>query len=433
MALNQFFKPKGFAVSTGKLAVAGIVGQAIMLAVMPLVARLYSPDDFGVFAVFAAVFTVILSVSSLRYELAIPLPRGRGNALSALRLALLLNAVACIICALVVLPFGNFLSRALGVPELIGVLWLLPLSVLGAGSYRAFRFWALRCHDFDGIARTKITQSIANATFQLLGGLAGLGVVGLAVGHLLGFTAGTYRLTKDVRPYICMTAGGWQIARMRSLASRYSRFPKFDVAAALLNGLSVQLPNLLLAVLFNPVVAGYYLLADRVLAAPLSLLSQSIGQVLYARSRQAIESDGIATLCLKVLAGLALIVAAPSLVIFLFAAPIFAFVFGAEWAQAGVYAGWLMLGLAAQLLYSSISLILMATNGQKLNLAIHLCLLLGKLFALGYGLWMSSAYVAIIALAITNTVGYLAASAVVVAHTHSYERTLRGRPRSTTR
>ena len=47
-----------------------------MLATLasPLVTRLYTPDDYGVFAAFASISTILLAINSLRYELAITLP-----------------------------------------------------------------------------------------------------------------------------------------------------------------------------------------------------------------------------------------------------------------------------------------------------------------------------------------------------------------------
>lgn len=418
--LRLMLTGSGFLRSVGALVSASVVGQLILLAAMPLVTRLYDPADFGLLALFAGVFGVVLVASSLRYELAIPLARADPDAFALLMLALLLNAFFAAVTAVAVLVWGGSLAQALGSPALAGVLWVLPVSLLGAGSYRAFRLWAVRRHDFNAIARTKIGQSAVNAASQIGFGLIGLGAAGLAISHFLGMTAGLYRLARGVDP--ALWRGSRRLGlRMRLLARRYSRFPRFDVAASFVDALSVQLPNLLLAVLFNPVVAGHYLLADRMLGAPFGLLSQSIGQVIYARSRKAVEEGRMARLTAKVLLGLAAAMLVPSVVVFLVSEPLFAVAFGEAWREAGLFAGWLVLGLFGQFLFSSISLVLMATGGQNVNLAVHLTMLCARSAALLYGYAAASALSAVIALSLANFLGYLGAAVTVLWHARNHD------------
>lgn len=410
----------GFIRAVGTLVSASVVGQAILVAVLPFVTRLYDPASFGLFAVFSAMLALALVASSLRYELAIPLPRSHAGAFSLLVLALLLNGVTAFLLGLVVLLWGGELATMLNSPGLQAILWLLPFSVLGAGTYRSLRLWAVRHHDFKGLAQTSIAQAVVNAASQIVCGLIGLGGAGLAISHALGQTAGAGRLARGMNARFRSIRAG-QIIRIRHMASRHSRFPKFDVAAAFVDTLSVQLPNLLLAALFSPMMAGHYLLAERILGTPLSLLSQSIGQVLYAQSRQAMEEGRMAALTKRVLLGLCALIIVPVGVIAPAGEILFGLIFGEEWRIAGQFASWLVVGLGAQCLFSSVSLVLMATNGQHVNLILHLCMLLAKGAALLYGYLMGSALLAIIAFALVNLVGYLVAIVLVIWRARSFD------------
>ena len=167
----------GFFRSAGPLFSASVLEQAILIAVAPITTRLYGPADFGLFAVFTGIFSVLLLGSSLGYELAIQQPRGEGNAVSLLRLTLSLNVIAATLVELMVIFGGDALSRVLNAPELMSVLWLLPLAILGAGTYRAFNFGAIRQHNFGAMAHTKVVQSVVNATSQIGCGLIGSGAV----------------------------------------------------------------------------------------------------------------------------------------------------------------------------------------------------------------------------------------------------------------
>ncbi|MCO5064444.1 MAG: oligosaccharide flippase family protein [Rhizobiaceae bacterium] len=410
----------GFAKSVGALISANIVAQLVMLAATPLTTRLYTPADFGAFAVFTGLFSVAFVVSSLRYELAVPLPRSEGNAFGVMLLALLINSVVALALVPVVALWRERASEFFNVPELAHILWILPLSIVGAGSYRAFRMWSVRRRDFGAIARTRVTQSVAMVAAQIMCGFAGLGGLGLAIGHSVGQTSGAYRLAAGTREHFDAMKRTRR-ARMLSLARRYSRFPKFDVAAATLDAVSVQLPNLLLALLFTPAIAGFYMVGERVLGVPLSLLSQSIGQVLYSHSRNAVEGGQISVLATRVLMFLAALLALPTLLMFLAGEPIFEFVFGDAWREAGMFASWLMVGLFGQVLFSSISLVLMATSAQNINFMIHAVMLVLKGAALLLGYVYGSALTAIVALSLVNLVGYLFACAVIIRHTRGHD------------
>jgi len=49
--------------------------QAILIAISPILTRIYVPKDFGVFALFYALVTIFGSIVNGKYELAIMLPK----------------------------------------------------------------------------------------------------------------------------------------------------------------------------------------------------------------------------------------------------------------------------------------------------------------------------------------------------------------------
>lgn len=412
--IARLMKPGSFLGAVSSLVSAGAVGQLVLIAVMPLVTRLYTPEEFGIAAVFGALLGLLLMVATLRYELAIGLPRNDGHAQLLVRLALMLAVATGVLVLALVAVARAPISAMLGVPEMAELLWLLPFAVVGAAGYRIFNFWALRQGSFGLIARTRVIQPIANAVTQVVAGFAGLGALGLAGGQAIGSVVGVASLSRNFR--------GWRVPAQREfkqiflLSRRHSRFPRLDVPAALIDALSVQLPNLLLVILFNPIVAGWYLLADRAIVNPLSLVGQAVGQVIYARSREDIASGRLAAVITRIVAILSAGIILPGIAIIALAPMVFAFVFGAEWREAGLYASILFAGFAAQFVYSAISMALPATNGQHLNLAINIGLLIAKSIALYHGYLNESALTAIIGFSAVTFIGNFLAIGVVIAH-----------------
>ena len=410
---NRFFR------AVFSLASATAAGQLILLLAMPLLTRLYTPDEFGVLAVFTAVMSVILVISSMRYEFAIPLPRSQQSAQTLLFLALVINAGVAVVSLVLIAFLNEEIARLSGIPELAGYLWLLPVVIFCAGSYKAFNYWAVRKQQYTSIARTKVLQSFANVITQITTGFFGFGALGLILGQLAGQAAGAFRLARGT-DWSAMLHRRVDKPRVLALLRKHKRFPIYDVPAAFVNAMSTQLPNLFLAALFNPVVAGSYMLAERVLSMPMALLGQAVGQVLFGSSRAAGDSGTMYRMALRAIFGLTLVVIVPALVVFFFAGDLFVFIFGANWYEAGQYAAWMIVGLSAQFVYSPVSLLLLATDGQKVNLYIHGLMLLAKAAAIFYGYTLQSPMAAIVCFSIVGATGYGVATVVLLFHVRKF-------------
>ena len=69
------------------LATGSGIGKIIGIAAIPILTRIYAPEDFGVLAVFTALVTIHAPLVTLRYVLALPLPRHDGVAFNLLVLS----------------------------------------------------------------------------------------------------------------------------------------------------------------------------------------------------------------------------------------------------------------------------------------------------------------------------------------------------------
>ncbi len=65
----------GFIRSVGVLVGGTAAAQVLMVLVLPLLTRLYTPDDFSVLAVYASILGIVTIAACLRMEIAIPLPQ----------------------------------------------------------------------------------------------------------------------------------------------------------------------------------------------------------------------------------------------------------------------------------------------------------------------------------------------------------------------
>jgi len=103
----------------------------------------------------------------------------------------------------------------------------------------------------------------------------------------------------------------------------------------LLNAAGRNLPTVLLASFFGPAVAGYYALAERVVAVPVVLIGNATAQVLMTAIPEAYRKGYLRALVMSVQGQLLRIYGLPYMVALLVAPEIFAFLFGLDWRVAG--------------------------------------------------------------------------------------------------
>ena len=271
-----------FGRSVVTLASGTAIAQVFLALALPVLARLYTPADYGALAVYSSTLTVLIVVASLRYELAIPLPEDERMAGSLLVLAFILLAGTTAVVSLLVWLGGDAFVAAVKVPALLPYRWLIPLGFAGAGTYQALSYWAIRRGAFGRVARTKLSQGTGQVVTQVALGLARMGAPGLLIGDVVGRVAGGGGLAllalRD-RP-----AAGVTRASLVAAASRYRRFPLLTTWSGLLNIGSLQLPSILFAASFGAAAAGLYALSYKMLVLPTMLVAQAVGQVFLSRA-----------------------------------------------------------------------------------------------------------------------------------------------------
>lgn len=378
--------------------------QAILILSAPLLTRLYSTEAFGVLAVFMALLSTISVISSLRYELAIPIAEDEEEAVHVVVLAFLVALVISALTLLSVALFRNPIANAVNVPALANYLWLLPLSLLLLSTYQIFNYWAIRVKAFRAIARTKLTQSVSSMTIQI-GGTA-FGPLALILGNVVGQGAGMTSLgalaLKNRWPMFRST----QVKDLSWVAQRHRKFPLFATWGGLLNVVGTQLPPILFAVFFSPAAAGLYALANRVLSLPMTFVGQAIGNVFFAKAADARRDGNIDVLVAQVHEKLAQIAMPPALSLAVVGPDLFAWVFGPEWREAGVFARLMAPMLYFQFILSPISTVFSVLDRQEQGMLLQGMMVIVRCSALIIGAWLNDLRLAIVLFSLGSAISY---------------------------
>jgi O-antigen/teichoic acid export membrane protein len=318
---------------------AATLAQALVAASAPLITRLYSPADVGAYSVASSILSVLIVVTCLRYEWAIPLPEDDVDAANVVALCVLVAIATSLVVAVVLLIAGASILTRLGAGVLGPWAVLIAVGQLGAGVVLALTGWAIRTKKFTDIGVNRLIQSGSLVGVQVFLGLLRLGSLGMLLGSVAGSSAGIGRLGRSAWRTHFAAFKGVTWSGIRYAAGRYRRFPMFSSGSALLNALGEQAPLLLLVGIFGAAVGGQYALAVRVSALPVTLIAAAVSQVFVAETARMAREEpallrgmfGRTTRTLAISAALPFVLLAAG-------APVLAgLLFGDAWREAGLF------------------------------------------------------------------------------------------------
>jgi len=332
-----------------------VIAQLIVIGFQLVLRRLYSPEEFGAFAVYMSLLGIVATLSSWRYEQAILLPKDEKKAGAVFLLSVFLMLLSFLVITLLIVLFHKPIAGFIQLNEAYSWwLWLLPLSILFFGLTQALNYLLIRHKMFAFSARNKVWRRLTEGAGQsLLGGLGN--TVGLVIGDLMGQLLIALRTWYKLPRFKNQWEG---FKPLKEVAIQYRDFPLKNGIPSVLNALSLMLPVIIINRKFTPEETGYFDLARMVLIIPLSLVTASLSQVLLQRftekrnANRSMQKEAVGTLLSLLLIGVLF-----GLVIHFFGADLFHFVFGDTWRVSGQFASILVWAFALKFVVSPFNIL----------------------------------------------------------------------------
>jgi len=371
-------KPKSeFTRNVLTLMTGTTIAQAIPIAISPILTRIYTPEDFGVFALFIAIVSILGSIANGRYELAIMLPERDEDAINIFALGFIITVFLTIFSFIIIFFFKEYILVLFGNDALKNWLYFIPVTVFFIGFFNILNYFNIRKKNYKNIASSKIIKSIVLAITQLIIGFIKQGALGLISGQLLSQIFANWKLLQNIitnRELLSQIS----LVNIKKQAKEYINFPKFSIWGVLANTLSIHFINILISTFFSVITLGFYSLVQRILGMPSALIGGSIGQVYFQKATEDKNIKGNSlSIFLKTVKKLALI----GLLIFGFlyftVEDIFSIIFGEKWRIAGVYAQVVIPFFYIRFISSAVSMTYDIYDGLKIELIWQLSLLVG--------------------------------------------------------
>lgn len=404
-----------FAKNVLKLTSGNIIAQVITLAAIPIITRIYLPENYGGYAIYLALTAVLIPLSTFHFNRAMMLPKDRNDAINLLALSFISVTGFSLFLTLIalVIKFGAFAPKAWINEGISKYLWFIPFGILIQGYFRTVIFWSLRNKKFGNMAIARINASIADRGFVLsFGFLFNANAIGLIGGRIVGpFFALCYMIRRIIIPEIKVFYKELSFTKMKSLAYRYKKFPLFSTLAFFVNNFAREAPLLFLGLFFSPVIVGFYGLALRVINMPMKLIGDAISKVFLQKATADSEKGKISAIDTIGLFSFLIYFSLPGVLILInYGDVLFGLIFGTKWSEAGVYSQILSFSFFAMFLYRPLSVFFDAFERQKQRLVFNLLLLSvrsGTIIVTA--LITKSVYITLIALALSTILIYICA------------------------
>jgi len=384
------FKPGGFLRNVAIVSTGTAIAQGIQVLASPVLTRLYSPADFGIFSVYLSAVPILTIISTLQYSMAIVLPKEDKDAKALLGMVVKIAAALTLFFLAIAFALKFIGLQRFGLKEIPWV--ILPVIVLATFVNmlsETLNNWNIRTKSFVLITTALVSSAVCAVLLSIGLRVLAAGWWGLVAGMLLGkivnlfvqlFYGDRLRVVRD--SLAVSNDRGYASAVLKD----YSDFPKYRLPQNLLNSLSLNLPAIIFVTFFGPATGGFFALARRVIALPSALISEAVRKVFYQKAADLKnKGGGLFDATLKATLGLATVGLIPFGTIVLFGPTLFSVIFGHQWRTAGLYASWLALWMYFAFCNNPAQAAIPVIRFQKQFLIYEIILFATRILALGVG------------------------------------------------
>ena len=316
------------------LASGNVVSQLILFGSLPFLTRLYSPEAFGVFALFSALSFLVGMMSALAYQRGLLLVKG-DDAVQTL-----------FVFITIVIVFSSFLAFGLihifGF-GLTGSVWrfLFPVSIAVVGLQNALRLYSLQKQAFRWLSFSRISEVVISESVKIACALYFAPKFEyLAIAFVVGGGVSIVVMFLSVNSVGLMRSfSDFNISKGLVLAKELKNLPLYSAPSIGLNIMSQHCVVFLFSNLYSSAVVGFYGLSNRALQQPVVMITRSAGDLFFQKASTIVhEKRRLSAFLRKNIIMLGVIGVLPFAVATCWGDILFTFVFGAEWEMAGVFA-----------------------------------------------------------------------------------------------
>lgn len=343
------------------------LAQLIPIFLQPFLRRVFTPKEFGYFAIYTTIVGVLISLSNLKYENAIVVAKEDETANDLLKGGVVISFFFSLFILILMLLFNSAWTSFFQISPLAQkIFWLIPLSVFTLSSYQCMNFWFIRFKKFKTSSTNKLIRRSSEGVGQIFFGFFkkskpiisnsnGL-IIGGVIGETSNFIFGLWQCKKDGINWT-----SYNFSNIKNALKKHRDFPFFNALPSFLNTFSLMFPVIIVSFLFGKETTGQFDLSRVVLALPLALISVSVSQVYFQKiSEQVNKKQKIFKEYKKMLILLSSLSLPGAIIGYFLCEPMFVLFFGDNWETAIKITQILIFSYAIKFIVSPLSMSIIA-------------------------------------------------------------------------
>lgn len=381
--MNVKLEKKSFSSNVLYVFSGHLIAHFISFFTLPIVTRMYTPKDYGLFSIFMIIATIFGSASTLKFSDALVLPKRepdfRGLVLIALFSVIFVTILSCVIIFL----FGGYFLDFFNANSLKEYVYMIPLVVFLGGIGEIIYNWNIRREQFS---QTTVIKTFRTAISKVV--TIGYGLItkanftGLLLGELMSIFTAIFlnlRLTTIHKELKYFQVRQIISKDFRRLFLEFIQYPTVILPSIFIAVFSQRLLALFLTFNFTVEYLGLYSFASS-LCVPLSMLSMALSPVVFQKFAQTNDKVEMKKMILRIVKWAVPIGVLLFLVLALLGNVIIDILFGYEWKEAGKIIAWLSLMIVFQMLSQITHSYYKVLRRESILLKFEvICLLLGTI------------------------------------------------------
>jgi O-antigen/teichoic acid export membrane protein len=319
------------------LAIGTVAAKLIGLAFYPVLTRLYTPEEFGIFSVFSSSVMILYPIFTLYYQLTIPLLKDNKEISSILLFTFSNSIILTFIFYFILSQFESSFFSYFDIGLYLNYYYVFSVSlVLMAWNEISYNI-ATRNKSFLPVTTSKIAQSIVFGVLAYIFFKLNYDELGLLYAFTFQLAISLIILMWNFRDDFIDYVKFLNFKNMVSVLVYYKSYPIYRLPSEIIMKLLIYLPILFFTYRYGKYEAGQVGLSLTLVSAPLSLIGVSIGKAYYAEIANTEDLGKIKKLTNKIFNYLVIFGILPSAILYFYSVEIFEFGFGSDWTLAGKY------------------------------------------------------------------------------------------------
>lgn len=373
LSQNKFFFKIGnrnLIRNTVSLFSGTLFSQILVMVLSPVLTRLYPVKAFGDFAIFSAITAFVATLSTGKYELALSLTSSDNDSYKILKIIHRISLVISIIFFVSIIVFKFFfIHNVMGfftLPEI----FIAPVYVYLVGIQTGLNYWFQKYKRFNILSIGIVIQAVIMSGVSIILGYYFNMKNGMIIALPLSIlSVVVFFLLKEIN----LVKNVFSQKKIIPLIRTYSIFPKYSILSDFLIVISYQFTPIILSILYNSNIVGFYVLANRITRIPNIFTSSALASLFRPEFTEKINNNGRCDHFFSfVLKRLFLSSFLFLLVFLLFSPIIFVKLFGEQWIEAAYISQILSFSLCFEFVASPLNVIFQVRKENRVLMNLQL-------------------------------------------------------------